>query len=145
MPTTVVTPCDALAHCRDSFCPGEVQEPVGGNREEVSFRFTELGGDAPGYERSNVHVRFANEADIPCPHCGQDREITEQKRPRYETSVGNPDYLKQLIEQGRVKQPGEVAEAGDARIAALEAQLAEMRALLEGKANKPGPKPKGDG
>lgn len=145
MPNTTVTPVSGFAHCVDSFCPGNAQEPVDAIHEEVFFRFTELGGDASGFERSQVHYRFADEQDAVCKTCGGPREVSPTKRPRYETSVGNPDYLKQLIEQGRVKQPGEVAEAGDARIAALEAQLAEMRALLEGKANKPGPKPKGDG
>ena len=103
-------PMRAWAHCpRRSApgvpCEGERQEEVAGIRETVAFTYSDGWGArmssdpadavlASITERTVEHVRWADPADAPCPHCGHDREVTDQVRPTYDrlTTVP-PDQL----------------------------------------------------
>ena len=144
MPTTTTTPIKAFAHCVDWNCKGMAQDPVDGILEERHWTYVELGGDAPGYERSQVVVQFANPEERDCPHCAGPRDITDQKRPKYPSRY-DPDRLIELLRQGLVAGPGEQAATDQsAELAELKAQVAALAAALESKANKPGPKPKAE-
>jgi hypothetical protein len=154
------TPIAAFAHCVNPMCRGRAQQPVDAIQKRVEISYFELGGDMPGIERSSDHVLFAHDADVACPSCGGPREVTDQERPIIPSQIGQQDFLLKLIQEGLIAGPGEdtekrlaalegkLANGGggqDERIAALEAQIQALTAALEGKANKPGPKPKVEG
>jgi hypothetical protein len=92
MPTITAFPMRAYAHCRDARCPGYHQQEVDATREEASYTFGENGGDGVFFhmvESSRVEFRFANPADVACPVCGSDREVTGSPRPQYVNESGH--------------------------------------------------------
>jgi hypothetical protein len=143
----------ALAHCAQLTepgirCPGYAQAEVPGIRETTAFTFRDgWGGLGPSdafdqalaelTERSVIRVRFADEADAACPHCGVRREVTDQRRPQYQRlSEVEPD---ELLRRQRVTETAAVqtASAAERQAVALEAlaqqgtQAGEVEQLRE--------------
>ena len=97
-----------------------------GCRDLTEFSYVELGGDVPGIERSTTLIRFADEADIPCPVCGQDRFIADQVRPIYPNVSGRPQDA--LLHINSSNERVRDVELQDAK---REAEMAQMRVLME--------------
>lgn len=98
---------DGYAHCARfdeaelDWCPGNEQQPVRLIEQTVEYTFRDgwggrdIGGPtdivlAGQTEKSIIHLRFADEADIACPHCGQQRSCSTQVRPFYASVSGQP-------------------------------------------------------
>lgn len=133
MSISTETPVQAYAHCQDATCPGYTQQPVDGILNVTTHTFLDGGGDlGPFVERSMEYLRFADEhADATCDVCGGPRGISQQERPVYpkqhdpnrqQTSAAEVNVMKLMMDQ--------------------QAEIARMRAELDQKASKPGPKPK---
>lgn len=94
MATFTQAPVLAYAHCRDARCPGYAQQQIDAIREEASYTFGD--GDRLGagvlqntVERSHVEYHAADDADVPCPACGAQREVTGTPRPQYVNESGH--------------------------------------------------------
>lgn len=146
MPTSTQELVQGYAHCTDSRCPGNAQEPVDLTKTVTATTYLELGGDLPHVERTHERVWFADEAAATCGVCSGPREPSEQKRPEYQMVHGNQGALLENKEN-KVRDLEHSSQ-----LAALEAQaqMAEMRTEMEklrGEVaaqarSKPGPKPK---
>lgn len=118
---------DALAHCLNPRCEGYGQSPVKAIRQTVETLFI---SELPlGTENSYVHLRFAVEAETPCPHCGRARAVTEQERPSYDALSGFAQD--ELITRAPKFDPGKVNTVEDFRNAELEAKVALQEKRLE--------------
>jgi len=119
------------AHCRHGLCPGYMQEQVEAVRVETEFTFRDMGGkgSVPGVERSTVELLWADPDQAACPACGTPREITDQERPVYEMSGYDPMGLVNGGSSGFDRMV--VNSEADERVAALEAQVAKLAALVE--------------
>lgn len=162
MPIVTQDTVTGYAHCTDPRCAGSVQEPdVELVKTTTSLLYTDLGGDLPHEERSTVMYTFADSEDAVCSRCSGPRECSVQKRPEYQRVVGNQDMLLELRTGAQDRNQTEINDLR-AQVAALtassasggsqggeleqmRAELAELKEALAGKANKPGPKPKGEG
>jgi hypothetical protein len=114
---------EAFAHCPDPRCKGVQQEPVKAVRETTEWTFASRGGgDDPGglgnvflpmVENSQSRLRFLMDGtdehgtpdptfqnDMPCPHCGKPRELSDAPRPNYPIQVGGANALLRLQELG---------------------------------------------
>lgn len=131
----------AFAHCGATpGCPGVEQQPVAALKEELGHTFIERGGDLGSVENSFVHLRFADETDVQCPHCGRDRELSEQARVQYTSSGYDPNYLltekyaeqlaKQRIAQEQPAVSGQESQEPD-RVAELEAKFDRLMGAVE--------------
>lgn len=133
MPQITEATVDGFCHCRDARCDGYSQQPVQVVRTVRDEFYTDNGGDVPGTERSFTYVSFADQDDIPCPSCGEDREASEQSRPSYQALT--PYGQKGLLTAPRFDPAKKVA---DAKTEALESEVGELKAmvakLLEAKA-----------
>lgn len=127
MPRTTDTPIDAYAHCADSTCPGNAQQPVKAIRHDVAFSYMDLGGDMPGIERTTSALRVAHDKDATCKTCGGPRELSTDPRPVYNNLSGHPQdgLLKIAAERAAGHQPTESAE-----LAELRDQVAKLSALV---------------
>lgn len=129
MPTITEVPIQAYAHCIDARCQGHEQEQVEAIRKEDSFTYAERGGNLPGTENSFVRVRFADEAESNCRHCGRIRELSETPRRRYDGSLSghDPMGLLEVDPFDATKQPGTdvVAERDQ-----LREEVAELRGMM---------------
>lgn len=151
MPMATETPVKAYAHCQDGRCGGYLQQEVEGIRTETVWTYLDHGGDMPGIESSTQMVRFADESDAVCSFCAGPREISEQVRPEYPNISGH-DPMGLFEFRGKTER--ELAEMRHNReldavkqevvIDEMRREMAELRAMLADKANKPGPKPKVD-
>lgn len=84
----------AYAHCTRPLCDGASQQPVQALREETGVTYAEQGGDLGFVDKSFVTLRFDDDDDAACPHCGRPRELTEQARVQYQNLSGvDPDGL----------------------------------------------------
>lgn len=159
MPITTQERVTALAHCPDPYCPGSEQAEVDAVKTHTDVLYVDVGGTIPGTDHSHDYFAFADEGEGPCEHCGLMREVTDQRRPRYRNESGQ-DPLALLKRQNEVagkvvalEHEREVERLNreieqrdrDAELASMRAELAELKEALSGKANKSGPKPKGDG
>ena len=140
MPTVTESIIEGFAHCEDSLCPGNEQEVVQVRQRHEAFSYTEKGGDAPGIEHSQDYFYFADAADEACPHCGKPRAASGQERPVYPSMIQGPDgrgldqkFLLKLLKDGKVTAPGE-AGGDSAEVEALRRELAELRGLVNGRA-----------
>ena len=126
MPAVTETTVDAYAACHDGRCAGYKQEAVQGIVTLTEFSYVDLGGDVPGIERSTTLIRFADDNDVPCPVCGEERFISDQVRPIYPNVSGRPqDALLHINDSNeRVRD----VELQDAR---REAEMAQMRVQME--------------
>ena len=84
--TTIET--TAFAHCANPRCDGHTQTEVPAVKDTVEHTYIDSGGDMPGVEKSQVHYRFANDDDASCPVCDGPRDLTDQRRVRYENLSG---------------------------------------------------------
>lgn len=127
MATLTTTTVPAFAHCRDPRCPGTEQEPVDAIRHLTEWSFVDNGGNLPGVERSSTIFAFADETQMPCPHCSVDREVSIQKRPNLPPLSGHrQDGLLYVKQYDSGKQP----TGNDAIVAQLMAQVAELSAKI---------------
>lgn len=145
MPSTTEAPFTGYAHCNSPRCPGHNQEKVEGVRVETFHTFVERGGDLPGIESSQVSLRFADEDVRACPHCGRNREITDQTRKRYAPLSGHsqdgllgapPFDPAKLQEQRQKPMTNEEREQMEAQLreqTELNLQMQERLAALEAK------------
>jgi hypothetical protein len=128
MPQITATPATVYLHCRDPRCPGANQEELPGIREETSQTLGENGGDgamAAMIERSWIEYRVEDPESLPCPACGQGREVTGTARPQYQNLSGHDPMG--LI-GGLTFDPNRVNTETDARVAELEAKLNRLLA-----------------
>ena len=132
MPTVLETTIAGYASCMDALCPGYRQEPVGVVRREQQFSYIELGGDLPGIERSSIDAAgFADDTDIPCPHCGKPRIAALDERPDYpRTSGQDPLRLLNMTHDQQVRDMQISGLQRDKQVAEMTAELARLRADL---------------
>lgn len=137
MPTATETPVQGLAHCQDARCMGYEQEPVQAIQTITEVTYLDNGGDMPGIEQSFHDLRFVDENDVECVHCGKPRVVTSQQRPEYPNVSGHDPMG--LFEfrgktEGQIKElhyKQELAEKDrELEVQGLRAELAELRALL---------------
>lgn len=140
MPTVTELVVEGFANCIDGRCPGYLQERVGVVRRTQEFSFVELGGDLPGVERSMIDVAgFADERDVPCPHCGQARIASLEQRPEYpQTSGQDPLRLLNLTHDKQVRDMQISGLERDREMAEMRAAMAELRAELASRPRGPG-------
>lgn len=130
MPQVAEAPATVFLHCRDPRCAGYNQEEAQGTRKEISFTFGDNGGDGiftHFVERSMVTFH-ADEADIPCPACGEPREATDQHRPAYQPLSGHDPMG--LLKNAKFNPSEDKTAALEARLAVMAAQIEK---LTEGK------------
>ena len=130
MPTATEETIAALAFCPDARCYGYQQQEVQAVKTTTVLTYIDNGGDLPGEERSFSHLRFANEADVPCPECKRDRMISDQVRPVYAPISGQDQNA--LLHMGET--PGRVRDLEHAQeLAAANAatEMAELKALVK--------------
>lgn len=142
MPTVLKSEeVQAFAHCGATpGCPGVEQQPVKALKQEIGHTFIERGGDLGSIENSFEHLNFADEADRSCPHCGRDREISEQARIQYTASGYDPNYLltekyaeqlaKQRIAQEQPEGAVELVKAPGDRVADLEEKFDSLMGVV---------------
>jgi hypothetical protein len=110
--------------------------------EETTWLYTENGGDWPFPERSSVSLRFVNEEDHKCPHCGRNRDLSANKRPAFDGSLSgyDPNGLLEMQAAGVEFDPDKQKEimasaVTDPEREAMQAEINELRnsfaALLE--------------
>lgn len=130
----IVTPeqVKAYAHCRNAMCPGYGQQQVDAVRTTVAYTYGDNGADMfkSMVERSVQTIDFASPDDVPCPHCGQARDVTDQERPSYQPLSGHDPMG--LVNGGHVFDPNRVNTQQDAEIAELRAELARLASKLGG-------------
>lgn len=130
-PTVTESEVDAYAHCGNALCPGYRQEPVRAVKTLVERSYQSGGGDWAFTEGSSEHLRFADEAEIKCPHCDQSRMVTQQKRPRYQPLSGHPQNgLLNITGFDPAKVNGPADEKAAAEAAQLRAEMAELKAQM---------------
>lgn len=158
----------------EARCEGYRQQQVSGILETVHFTYRDghagAGSDpmdavvADMTERTVARVLFADEADRPCPHCGSPRELSDQQRPTYSSlggARGGPDVIFQdrrarrqqveaqqasasAAERQAVALEALAAGANGGEVAALRAEIAELREqLADGNGHEP-EQPPGD-
>jgi len=126
MPTVTESPIEAYASCHNGRCAGYKQQPVQAIRTLTEFSYVDFGGDVPGIERSTDLIRFADEADEPCPVCGEPRLVSDQVRPIYPNVSGVPqDRLLHVNDDSERVRDMQLSDAK------REAEMAQMRALME--------------
>jgi hypothetical protein len=140
MPSAVELPIRAYAHCVNSRCPGNKQQPVDAIVTETSYFYSEVGGDGMfGHpERSMRHLRFADPEQSHC-ECGANRDLSETPRIQLDDSGHDPGALLDIAPEmrdpeGFRKGSGHTV-IDDSRQVALEAEnndLKERLARLEG-------------
>lgn len=150
MPTTTEQKIRGYAHCRAPRCPGNQQEEVDVLKIEDAYTYAEKGGDLPGVETSHVRLVFLNDGiddrpdDVSCPHCGRNRDLSEDPRPNYDPLSG---YAQDGLLDIPVSANGtrfdpskqaeiqaEVNEKRDAENAELRERLAKLEGYLMGQA-----------
>lgn len=89
-PSVTESEVDAFAHCGNPVCPGYGQQPVKAVKTLVERSYQSSGGDWAFTESSSEHLRFADEDERACEHCGLGRMVTLQKRPVYQPLSGHP-------------------------------------------------------
>jgi hypothetical protein len=145
LPVITVEPVEGFAHClRRSLKhePCYAQQEVPALRETIAFLYSDGWGGAGAsgpqdamvggmVEREVVHIRFADEADRECPHCGGARECTDMRRPEYPALSGVPQD--ELVQRERAATTAAVdaASAGERQAAALEALVAQGQQASE--------------
>lgn len=146
MPTPVETPVRAYAHCTNSRCPGNAQQPVDAVMVETFYSFQDTGGDGmfAHPERSTTRLRFADDEESKCEQCGANRDLSAE--PRMQLDDSGYDRMALLDIEPDMRAPDAFGKEGgghtvidDTRTAKLEAdnqelreQLAELRGIILG-------------
>lgn len=115
-------------------CPGYKQAQVPAIRETVAWLYGDFnpGSSDPmdqalagNVSHSHDRITWADLDDRPCPHCGSDRELSDQVRPVYAPLGGTRGSAEQVFadrrerrEQGQAMQKS--ATAAERQAAALE-------------------------
>jgi hypothetical protein len=148
MPTQTVAQVEAYAHCTQPRCPGYREEAVRGVRTEDAYTYAERGGDLPGIESSFVYLTFANEEEIPCPHCGRPRDISPTSRPQYANLSGFAQDGLLDVEPFDAAKQVEVAgqPVRDDERESMLTEIAELRGMVTALLgqSKPPEEPEGD-
>lgn len=122
---------EGFAHCVNARCDGYGQEPVMVVRTVVEHTVGSRGGDgifSNVVENTNEYLRLADEADIPCPSCSKDRDVSLQERPVYPIITGFPqDGLLNVKGFDPNVRNVQADEAMAAEVADLRRELAELR------------------
>lgn len=130
-----------FAHCPEPRCPGSEQTTVGLVQTVVEERYLDRGG-ATGdprdqlVENSHEYLRFAEETDMLCEHCGRTRECSLTERPKYNPLSGK-DPMGLL--GAKPFNPGLSFGPEDERLAEMQAQVDAMRAEMEKLREEKGP------
>jgi len=141
-PNTIETNVTGWAHCGDARCPGYGQKPAEGIRTIVEHTIGSRGGDGIFVnivENTNEYLRFSDSADIACPDCGKDREISLQERPVYPVITGFPQLgllqtpqFDPSVRNTKADEDAALAQAEqNKRMVELEATVARLTAALE--------------
>lgn len=147
------TPKRLQSFCGDALCESEgVQTEVDGIEIYTEMLYEDYtgGGDLNDKLPQNSWISHSFKgpdgkpcAPPPCEACGKPLAISDQVRVVYPARIFGPDgrpadqkFLLGLIREGKVSQPGESAPVngnghGD-RMAAMEAELAELRGFVAG-------------
>lgn len=136
----IITPekIKGYAFCRNPTCAGYGQEELDVVRTTVAYTYGDNGADMfkSTVERSTSTLEFADPEDAPCRSCGNARELSEQPRPAYAPMSGH-DPMGLVNGSLPGFDPNRVNTEADARVAALEAQMAQMSALLKAALGEP--------
>lgn len=126
------TPIQAFAHCINPRCPGHNQEELEVTRTETSHAYRDRGGDMPGIEASFVTFQLSEE-DAPCPHCGRDREVSDQPRRTYAPLSGHDPMGLLQVNQFDPQRQAEVRQVPpvDEERQAMEAENKLLRERLD--------------
>ena len=135
-------PVRAYAHCVNSRCPGNKQEPVDAIAVETIYSFQDTGGDGTFAhpERTNMRLRFADPDQDRCEHCGKNRDLSET--PRMQLDDSGYDRMALLDIEPDMRDPESFKKGGahvvidDARTAALETENAELRSMMQAQAEQ---------
>ena len=124
-------PVDGFAHCINFVCAGYSQEPVRAVKTVRHDTVGDRGGDgalAMVVENTWEYLRFEDSAAVPCPHCGEDREVALQARPTYQNLSGfAQNGLVQVAKYDAAARNTPADEAQAAEMAAQKVELAELR------------------
>lgn len=141
MSTITEETVDAFAHCQSFVCPGYMQEPVQGVRTIRSETLGDRGGDgalAMVVENTWHYLRFANDGaegkpnQVPCPHCGRDREIALDARPTYQNLSGfAQNGLLEVAKFDSSVRNTKADEAAAAELAKANADIAELKQQMQ--------------
>lgn len=115
------------AHCNDPSCSGNSQQPVPVIRHTTNATYLDGGGDLPGIEKSWTAFSFADAEDEKCPFCSDRREVTDQRRPRYDPLSGHDPLA--LLDPRMKWRPGEAGNDQGAASVEQRAISAERRAV----------------
>jgi hypothetical protein len=162
-----------FAHCPESTCPGNQQQPVEGVCAVKAETIGNRGGGGAGgealiglVEKTTEYLRFADPADVECPEdgCSRVRELSRQERPNYGSAYGGSEALLRArrVGGGDASRDSVLAAARDAQMRPAtareqldeayvlgrieEGEYSHKRAVLEGSTvkQKPGPKPRAE-
>lgn len=127
---------DAWAHCNNPRCEGYGQRPVRAVRTIVEHTVGSRGGDgifAMVVENTNEYLRFADETEIPCEHCGRERSVTLQERPEIPVLSGFPqDGLLGAAKFDPAIKFTVEDQAHAEEMAEMRREMAELKAMLKG-------------
>lgn len=141
MPTVTTEVLAGFAHCENPVCAGNKQERVDVVRTNTAWTYADSGGDLPGIEKTFEMFACADEQNIACGVCGRPRAATLQERPVYQ-SFHDPNFLTKL-QAGLVEMVDGVAKMKeqDGAVAAMQAQIAQLQAMLLAQGGEPPPQP----
>lgn len=127
------TAVPGFLHCPEPRCPGSAQVTAVLTHTLVTETFAERGG-ATGDprdalpENSHEYLRVQDPEDLPCPHCGKDRECSTQERPIYDPLSGK-DPMGLL--GAKPFDPNLKFGPDDEAMKAMQDQMAEMAAEIK--------------
>lgn len=125
MPISTETPATGYLHCRNAMCAGYHQQEAPVSKVETSWTFGEMGGDGVFthmVQNSSV-VYVADAKELPCPVCGENREVSGQPRPSYQPLSGHDPMG--LLNVPRFDPNGTAPESDEEIEARIRARLKE--------------------
>lgn len=133
-----------FAHCGNVLTCSDEQIPVIGTKTTTNQTYADNGGDglmANYIERSWFDLDFQNDEDRVCKACGGTLHLSESLRPIYSPLSGHDqrglvEIAKKLILKGIQPTTQAIFDSSKPtepdRVAVLEQQLAELKALVAG-------------
>lgn len=135
MSTVTETTVDAYAHCVNFVCPGYSQEPVTATKTVRADTIGDRGGDgalAMVTENTWEYLAFSDPEQVPCPHCGRDREVAAQARPTYQNLSGfAQNGLLEVAKFDPAVRNSKADEEQAAALAAANVQIAELAQQMQ--------------
>lgn len=158
MPVITEKTVPVWVFCPDAVCPGYKTEPMEGLLREVgTTNFEEAGPEAAGgnavctstiryfvpsgeTDEHGYHV----EAQLPCPHCDMDRQVSGSERPRYprSTPMDPEELVHRRTRDDRLRDAELAHTRQSSEVSELKAQIAELTALVAQQQEQPKPKAK---